>query len=147
MEFGNEPRLYQGKESWPGFSIKGRIPMRSPSLRKNFGKQYSSTRLACSIIINTSWVKLMLYGQLSQQQSMDDQVSQLAVSLLPLSSPPMLRANRSNAVFAQFVFGTSRGGANMQTPETYPDVFTERTRSREEDTAYPCVVKEAESGR
>ena len=54
--------------------------MRSPNSPKNFGKRSSSTRLVYLLITDVDQAKSMLFVQLSQQQSIDNQVSQLAVS-------------------------------------------------------------------
>ena len=54
--------------------------MRSPNSPKNFGKRSSSTRLVCLLVTDVDRAKSMFFVQLSQQQSIDNQVSQLAVS-------------------------------------------------------------------
>ena len=54
--------------------------MRSPSSPKNFGKRSLSTRSVGLLITNADRAKSTFFVQLSQQQSIDNQVSQLAVS-------------------------------------------------------------------
>ena len=47
--------------------------------------------------------------QLSQQQSMDNQITQLAVSPLPMSAPSDLTGGQSNQVFFQYISQAPRG--------------------------------------
>ena len=85
--------------------------MRSPSSLRSFGKRSSSTRLVCSLVISAEWIKSVFFGQLSQQQSVDNRVSQLAVSFLPPSWSSELTREWSNVGFPQRIFETSRGRA------------------------------------
>jgi hypothetical protein len=90
--------------------------------------------------------ELTLPGQLSQQRSIDNQVSQLTVGSLPFSLLSELTGSGSNPVIFQHVFDAARGNGMRTGHETLADVLTESTRGTGKDTIRPCPVGEVQGG-
>ena len=116
---------YWIKERVQGSSIKGGIPGQSSSSSKSFGRRFSSTRFV--LLRTVDGAELMRFGQLSQQRSIDNQVTQLTVSPPSMSSPSELTGDRWNQVVFQRIFETQRGKLTRAHCEKFTDTGAEIT--------------------
>ena len=138
----NDPKHYWGRGRRPGSSRRHRILEGLSSLLRDSGTQFSYTRLVFTNIYQ-GWVKLTFLGQLSQQRSIENQVTQLTVSFFVNTFISRTDRRSLKQGFFELILQTSWGRMMFRHSEI--DIVIETTGGERKDRIYSLTVGQAQS--